>query len=252
MKASDGDRLAAARGGEAVSPTAPQWHRFDDRQALADALAARIAAQMGRAIAADGQAILAVSGGQTPKLFFETLSRQALAWEAVTICLVDERFVPPSHPRSNQRLVEQTLRQNRAASARVMPLYQDGEDVEAAASRADAAISNIRRPFDAVVLGMGTDGHTASFFPGADRLAEATDMATGRTVVAIRAPGAGEPRLTMTLPRLVDATLLVLHIEGEAKRAVIDAALKPGPVSALPVRAVCKAAGARLEIFWSA
>jgi 6-phosphogluconolactonase len=102
-----------------------------------------------------------------------------------------------------------------------------------------------------VVLGMGTDGHTASFFPGGTTLAQVTDPACPASVMAIEAPDAGEPRLTLTLPRIIEAGLLVLHIEGEAKRAVLASALEPGPEQAMPVRAVLRQAKRPLEIYWA-
>ncbi len=96
-------------------------------------------------------------------------------------------------------------------------------------------------PFDVVILGMGTDGHTASFFPGGDNLATALDPETTERIVTMTAPGAGEPRLTFTLARPHSIRgYLVLHIEGAEKRKVLDTALKDGPVEAMPIRAVLR------------
>jgi 6-phosphogluconolactonase len=102
-----------------------------------------------------------------------------------------------------------------------------------------------------VVLGMGTDGHTASFFPGGTALGAVTDPACRQSVMAIEAPGAGEPRLTLTLPRLVEAGLMVLHIEGEQKKAVLAKALGAGPEAEMPVRAVLRHAKTPVEIYWA-
>src|SRR3546814_15331554 len=88
---------------------------------------------------------------------------------------------------------------------------------------------------------MGTDGHTASFFPAGDRLAEAHDPAGAAAVLPMRAPGAGEPRVTLTLPLIAAAGRVYLHIEGAEKAAVLAAALRDGPVEAMPVRAVLRA-----------
>jgi 6-phosphogluconolactonase len=93
---------------------------------------------------------------------------------------------------------------------------------------------------DVVVLGMGSDGHTASFFPGGDNLSEALNSKCGKRIVEMSAPAADEPRLTFTLPALLDASLLCLHIEGQEKRDVLNRALAEGPVEAMPVRAVLR------------
>ena len=104
-------------------------------------------------LAAADAAILAVSGGNTPKLMFDHLSRQDLAWDRVTITLVDERQVPITSDRSNARLVSRASSQEQGSESAIRAAF----DNVAAASAAAA--------FDAVVLGMGDDGHTASFFP---------------------------------------------------------------------------------------
>ena len=103
--------------------------------------------------------------------------------------------------------------------------------------------------FDVAVLGMGNDGHTASFFPGGDHLAEAIDAGTSKRLIAITAPGAGEPRLTFTLPVLEQAGRLALHIEGAEKQQVLKKALAEGPETEMPVRAVLRSA-APVTLYW--
>jgi 6-phosphogluconolactonase len=228
-------------------PEASALHRFADAEALAEALAARGAAQLRAALDARGEAVLAVSGGSTPKHFFERLSREPLDWPKVTVTLVDERWVPESSERSNARLVKASLLQHEASAAGFVPLYAEAPTPEAAVAALRARVAALPATFDVVVLGMGGDGHTASFFPGGDRLVEALDRHGAARVLPMRAPGAGEPRVTFTLPALLDSRALFLHVEGEAKRAVLDAAREPG--SALPIAAVLRAAP-RLETFW--
>lgn len=200
---------------------------FTAREELAETLARDVADELIRAIAAKGKATLAVSGGATPKLFFDKLSRAELSWARVTVTLVDERQVPESSERSNARLVRQHLLRNKAAAAKFVPLFDNAEAGKTSA-------------FDVAVLGMGSDGHTASFFPGADRLAEALDSDTPQRLIEINAPGAGEPRLTFTLPVLEAAGRLALHIEGAEKKTVLNRALGDGPQEDMPVRAVLR------------
>ena len=228
-----------------------QFHAYESRHDLAEALATGVGAILAGGIATRGQARLAVSGGSTPKLFFETLSKADLDWERVRVTLVDERFVATDDARSNAGMVKHLLLQNKAAKARFIPLCDGGEDsVEAAAANADHAIAMLGQ-LDAAVLGMGTDGHTASFFPGGDRLKQALDPGTPHHVIAMRAKGAPEPRLTMTLHYLLEAQFLALHVEGAEKRTVLEDAMREGSHEEMPVRAVIDAAGERLHTFWA-
>jgi 6-phosphogluconolactonase len=224
---------------------------FESGTELAEALADKVAGALAMAITARGTATLAVSGGSTPKAFFAALSKRPIDWEKVTVTLVDERMVPPAHERSNHRLASLYLLQNRAAEAGFVPLYTAGGDAEAVAETASEKIDALALPFDVVVLGMGTDGHTASFFPGGSTLAVVTDPECRQSVMTIEAPGAGEPRLTLTLPRIVEAGMIVLHIEGDQKKAVLAKALDAGPEAEMPVRAVLYHARTPVEIYWA-
>ena len=209
---------------------------FEAREALAENLARDVADELARAIQAKGKATLAVSGGTTPRLFFDKLSAIDIPWGRVSVTLVDERQVPETSERSNARLVRAHLMQNKAAAARFVPLVDNPDAAKIPA-------------FDVAVLGMGNDGHTASFFPGGDTLAEAIDADTPKRLIAISAPGAGEPRLTFTLPVLASAGRLALHIEGAEKKQVLNRALGDGPEEDMPVRAVLRGA-APVTLYW--
>lgn len=227
----------------------PVRRDFRDKQALADSLADKVAADLAAAVQSRGSATLAVSGGTTPARFFAALSsRAAVQWDRVTVTLVDERWVDEASDRSNARLVKASLLQGQAAGARFVPLYQGGATPDAAAiARTNAALAAMG-PLDVAILGMGNDGHTASFFPGGDTLAEA--LTADGPAIAINAPGAGEPRVTLTLKRLLAARALYLHIEGEEKVETLERAEAEGPVEAMPVRAVLRQTQTPLTIFW--
>ena len=228
----------------------PAWETFPDREALAQALAERTVQGLGAGIEARGRATLAVSGGSTPVRLFERLAEADLDWSSVWVTLVDERWVGPADPRSNARLVGEHLLQDRAASARFVGLYTGDGTPDEGRATAEARVAALARPFDAVVLGMGADGHTASFFPGGDRLEAAIDPQSERLVETMTAPGAGEPRITLTLAALLDTGLLALHVEGEEKRHVLEAAFGEGAVSDLPVRAVLGQQATPVTIYW--
>ena len=127
--------------------------------------------------------------------------------------------------------------QGPARSARLVPLYRVGCDPAEAARSPQAALKGIlERGFDAVVLGLGPDGHTASFFPDGEELAEALDCSRPPSIVPVRAPSAGEPRLTFSASALLRTNGLYLQLEGSEKRAVFERAMTAGPVDALPIR----------------
>ena len=114
-----------------------------------------------------------------------------------------------------------------------------------------AALATVPTPFDAVVLGMGNDGHTASFFPGGSNLLTALYPNTPRGIITMEAEGAGEPRLTFTFSSLQDARLLVLHIEGEGKKDVLAKAEASGEETEMPIRAMLRRAASPVEIYWA-
>jgi 6-phosphogluconolactonase len=226
-------------------------HSFSDCQAQAVALAERIAARLRSALAERGRAVLAVSGGSTPKDFFARLSRETLDWANVQVTLVDERWVPDTDARSNAQLVKSLLLQHAASAAQFVPLYTGAATPEEGLAAASAHIDALPLPFDAVVLGMGDDGHTASFFPGGDHLVEALDLEGHARVLPMRAPNAGEPRITLTLPTLLETRSLYLLVAGEKKRDLLaDVRLGLDAAQNYPVRAVLTQQRVPVAVYW--
>jgi 6-phosphogluconolactonase len=230
---------------------AHQMKTFESGAALAAGLADAVASALSAAIARSGEATLAVSGGSTPKAFFEALSTRTLDWAKVKVTLVDERFVPEDNPRSNHLLVKTHLLKNEAAAAQFVPLYQPEATIEEAAKTASGIVPGMTKPFDVAILGMGSDGHTASFFPGGDHLTAALDLTQPRRVMTMEAPGAGEARLTLSFSALQDAGLLVVHIEGAEKKAVLNKALAGTDEKDMPIRAVLERAQTTPDIYWA-
>jgi 6-phosphogluconolactonase len=166
----------------------------------------------------------------------------------VIVTLIDERLVPPDQPRSNAKLVADRLLQGPAAAARFVPLYHGTDDGEEAASRARDVLGKLPWPLDVAILGMGGDGHTASFFPDAPDVAELLAADAGKIVLPVESASAQEHRLTLTLGKIVEAGFLALHIEGPDKRQVLDKALAG---EKLPIRAAIEASPRPVEIFWA-
>ncbi|NGY04285.1 6-phosphogluconolactonase [Solimonas terrae] len=232
-------------------PAAVHQHLSDDAAPGADALADFIAEQLRIALAARAKASLLVSGGRSPLAFFASLSQRELDWPRVTISLADERCVPGDDDASNARLVREHLLRGRAATARFVALYVDGLAPEAAAREAEARLATIATPFDAVVLGMGDDGHTASLFADADGSAAGLDPQQSRRVLATYPRSAPHARLSLSLRALLDSRLLALAISGERKRQVIEAAVDAAPAR-LPIAALLQQTQVPLHLFFNA
>ena len=228
-------------------------HTFADSGSLAGALAEAVAADLHEALGQRDFASVALSGGNTPKAFMDALALQPLEWARVVVTLVDERWVPESSARSNAALVKTHLLDGPAALARFVPLYRAVPQPEDALGEVERALHAVPMPFDALVLGMGNDGHTASFFPGGDHLEQALDAATPALVLPMRAPDAGEPRITLTLPPVLAARRLYLHIEGHAKQQVLASAVSGvGPGASYPVRQVLSHVASPVQVYFTA
>ncbi|MCE5974569.1 6-phosphogluconolactonase [Sinirhodobacter sp. WL0062] len=210
---------------------------YPDRDLLMLDLADQIAGELRRALEVDGRATLSVPGGTTPGPVFDILSGLDLDWGRVSVLLNDERWVDENSPRSNTRLLRERLLTGRAAAAQLVPLYAPATKPEDKLAELAEGIAPAL-PITVLLLGMGADMHTASLFPGADRLAEALSDAAP-AVMALRAEAAGEPRITLTAPVLRDAMHIHILITGAEKRAAIERAVTL-PEEEAPVRCVLK------------
>jgi 6-phosphogluconolactonase len=209
---------------------------YPDREFLYLGLADRIAGQLADFLRRDGKASFCVPGGTTPGPVFDTLSGVELDWANVAVFLNDERWVDEDSDRSNTRLLRQRLLRGRAAAAQVVPLYHPGFTTPEPALAALAEGLRPHLPISVLLLGMGADMHTASLFPGADRLDEAL-AADAPLLLPMRAEAAGEPRVTLTAPVLAGAMNIHILITGPEKRAALERA-QGLSVSEAPVKAV--------------
>jgi len=223
-------------------------HRFENRDSLAQSLAECIASGLEGALNLRDVATLAVSGGSTPVPLFHALSHCELDWSRVRITQVDERWVDEDQPDSNARLVREHLMQNRAAAAEFVSMKVPVDDAFAAEVAVAEKLAGFDQ-LDVVVLGMGEDGHTASFFPEADALARALDPDFQGLCLALRPPAAAHDRMTLSLATLLKAHQIYLHITGDAKARVLEQAMESEDVFALPVRALFHRGENPLEVF---
>lgn len=212
---------------------------FASREAMAAQVADLVEAEMRAGVCERGRGELAVSGGSTPQSLYEALARRALDWRRIRMTLVDERWVPPAHLRSNETFVRNCFRN---VPAEICGMFRNNTSPEQAARDLSAELA--ARDYDAVILGMGEDGHTASWFPHADGLRAALDSThPACSIVARRSDVTGEEtaRVTLSLTAIQRARRIILLLAGSAKRAAYERAIEDGPVEDMPVRAILRA-----------
>lgn len=202
-----------------------QLTTFKTAEEAAQALAMQVSEDLHRALQREGgRALLLVSGGRSPLPFFAALAQQPLSWENIDVSLVDERSVLPDHADSNAALVRQHLLSGRAAAARFLPLMSH---VATATdpwlwARRSAQVANVNPDLmrsTVIVLGLGTDGHTASLFPDAPQWLEAST--TERRYVALQPGQAPHARVSLSLHALAAQRLCYVWSGGDAKLEVI-------------------------------
>ncbi|UYO94724.1 6-phosphogluconolactonase [Pollutimonas sp. M17] len=224
-----------------------KWHEFSSSEEAVRAMVRDISAVLRQEIATTGRAGLAVSGGRSPLPLFEALSVAPLPWKDVRITLVDERHVAPDHPDSNESLVRTHLLKNQASAARFTGLAGPALDMRDDVARANRQADEITL----ALLGMGEDGHTASWFPGAPQLGRALDPALADRYIHVTPPSAPHERISMTLAALLTARRIMLAVAGPTKRAVFEQASRHATPD-MPVSYVIAQTGVPFDVYWHA
>jgi len=224
-----------------------------DADEMARACATRIARAMDEALAARKATAIALAGGRTSPPILERIAAEPRKWTHVTVAPTDERWVPVDHPDCNLRQLRQGFAL--APGIRWVGLVPDRAAGPPNAKHANWALKAVPGPFDAVLLGMGADGHVASLFPGAPGLADALDPAATEAAVVLvpdPMPSAGpHPRVSLTLARLLNSRRVLLALTGEEKRDTLRRAQRDADPLKLSVAALLHAPDAKIEIHWS-
>ena len=229
-----------------------QDSRFPDSRKLARQLAEDLASRIRKSLAERGRVCIAVSGGTTPVAFFKALSLQDLAWDKVLITLVDERWVNEDEEGSNARLVKENLLINNAARAYFLPLKNKAANPVDGFMECENRLHELIKRLDYAVLGMGTDGHTASWFPQSKALAKALDEAGGAWCCPVTDAPAFPQRMTLSWSFLSGCRHLFLHFEGAEKDATFNRVMDPADIqnlTAMPVRTVLSQSAVPLSLY---
>ncbi|TYK66777.1 6-phosphogluconolactonase [Colwellia echini] len=213
-------------------------------QSVSDILAA--------AIELNGKASIAVSGGSTPKGFFNALSQRDIDWDKVTVTLADERWVDNDSAASNTRLVHENLLQNKAASATFFHLKQGDAFSEEALHKLNVAtVDTGILPFDVLILGMGEDGHTASLFPCSEQISEGLAVDNKDALLKVIPTTAPHERISFTFSALSQSKNTFLHLCGDNKKVVLEQALENTDIFEMPIRAFLCHPTLKTQIFWA-
>jgi len=229
--------------------SAAQWSESDDAETLAAKLSQSVAQNLAETLNEHERASLVLSGGSTPLPFFKQLSQCELEWDRVDVTLADERWVPESDPDSNARFIKENFLVDKASSARFFSLYRDGDPVMAIAE-VENALQEIEQPYSVVVLGMGTDGHTASLFPQTEGLEEALDLGSNAILATMAPASVPQVRISFTRAALLKSRYRYLHITGEKKRQVLSGELDSDTPS-LPIASFFEKHLPPISVYWS-
>ncbi|MEL7023325.1 MAG: 6-phosphogluconolactonase [Pseudomonadota bacterium] len=211
---------------------------FDSRARASETLADEIARALSIGIESNGRATLVVSGGSSPLETFRALREKDLDWSKVTVLPSDERWIDVNEPASNAGMLHRELLVGKAAAARFVSLYDGAVELNEAASVMSARVDKLHRPFDYVLLGMGSDGHTASLFPDDPQISKA--LSSSEACVVASPLSQPLDRISLTPNVLLDSQAIGLLFFGQEKADVFSKASLPGDLGVFPVRSVLR------------
>ncbi len=197
----------------------------------AQALAERVIVTLNEAISKRGKASIAVSGGRTPRLVFQHMRQHRVSWDRVTVTLTDGRWVTPDHAESNEWLVRTHLLIGPAKAATFIPMFGGESSPQSGQAACEHRLISIGRPFDAVYLGMGADGHIASLFPGHSAVNIRSSLC-----VAVSAPEIRPPRMSPTAAAIMGSGKIFLLFAGADKHSTYRRTRQEGASRGIPLR----------------
>ncbi|MBT8087648.1 MAG: 6-phosphogluconolactonase [Gammaproteobacteria bacterium] len=224
-----------------------QENIFESRKGASLAAATRITELLQTRLDNNDDASLIVSGGTTPRQCLQALAGAELDWNRVEVLLSDERWLPPDHDDSNERLVRETLLVDNAAAASLRSVYAVHGTLEERCDELQDPLPTL--PFACALIGMGADGHFASLFPDAQRLELGLDVESGRLYIPVSTVASPYPRISMTLAGISRSDEILLLIFGEEKLDVYRKAL--ASTNGFPVSKLLRQKRAPVTVYWA-
>lgn len=193
-----------------------------DKSALVQRTLDLVLEQLNQAIVERGKFTIALSGGSTPKPFYEAMAEQDLPWDKVYIFWGDERYVAPDHPDSNAGMARSAwLDRVPIPAENIYPMPTDADDPAVAAQQYEKTLQQAFQvqpgqwpALDVVLLGMGDDGHTASLFPHTEALQVSDRLITVGNKE-------GQPRITFSVPLINQANCVIFMVAGASKQPAL-------------------------------
>ena len=229
-------------------PDSVGFYSANNSESLASNLCQRIGEIISEAIRNRGRASIAISGGSTPIPLFKELSLLSIDWKKVDLTLVDDRWVDLKNADSNELLVRTHLIKNKASKVNFFPLINNSKTLQDAQKNSEEILKNISLPFDVIVLGMGSDGHTASLFPCSEELSDAMDLNNPNMLILTSPKTAPYQRISLTAKVITESKNIFLHLNGSSKLHTLESAMEYKDSSKMPIYAFLENG---LRIYWS-
>jgi len=229
-------------------PDSVDFYSTNNSESLASDLCQCIGEILTEAIRKKGRASMAVSGGSTPISLFKEFSLLSIDWTKIDLTLADDRWVDAKNADSNELLVRTHLIKNKAAQVNFISLKNDAKTAKEGQIYSEKMLRKITLPFDVVVLGMGSDGHTASLFPCSDELPQAMNLNNSNYLISTSPKTAPYERISLTARVIFDSKNVFLHLNGSSKLHTLESAMEYKDPNKMPIYTFLKNG---LSIYWS-
>lgn len=227
-----------------------EFYGFESRKACETALEQALINELKAGLKNNGFTSLALAGGNTPKYLYSNLSKAELDWSKVKVTLTDERWVDLTDDESNQAMIQRTLLQNNAQKCQLFGLKNSENTPEIGQIRCADMLNKSIPNLDFAVLGMGSDGHFASIFPGMSNTDDMLNLEQDAPCLAAH-PKAKPPRMTLTLSYLLKAKHIFLFITGQDKKQVLDQMEIENVENKLPIYYLINQTQCPVSVYWS-